>query len=223
MLITSKRVGPFKVKEIWFSDKPFDVKGYHAIMFKDCKNKATVDGFEHSEFPTLVIDLTQDLDTIWRNMGKKSCRYEIKRASKNGIVIQKSIDYRAFQALNARFRRMKGLGGRISANYLKTHGTLFMAYVNGELVAGQVYLDTDDDIRWLLGASKRLEVDRDKQILIGCANRALVWEAIKYAKEKHTFGGIPIMHYTYKKSYSLLYKLALALLRPQKGEPDGKK
>jgi len=239
MLSTDKRTGLFNVKEIWFSDKPFDAKGCHAIVFKDCKTKATIDGFECSEFPTLIIDLTQDLDTIWRNMGKKSCRYEIKRAAKLGIVVQKSTDYRTFQALNARFRKMKGFGGKISLNYLRAYGTLFMAYLDGELVAGQVYMMAGDDIRWSLGASKRLEVDKDKQALIGCANRALIWEAIKYAKEKgikefdfggaygtddnvqpqwqsisffkHTFGGIPAMHYTYTKSYSPLYKLAVWL------------
>jgi len=84
-----------------------------------------------------------------------------------------------------------------------------------------------------------LEVDRRKATLIGCANRLLVWEAIKYAKEncikefdmggyyvgppneelervndfKKSFGGTIVTKYNYFKDYSTVYNLARRLYK----------
>ncbi len=89
-------------------------------------------------------------------------------------------------------------------------------------------------IRLLLAGSKRLEADKDKSIIIGQANRLLMWEAIQYAhgkglvefdlggyytgddendprininKFKKSFGGELQTLYNYRKYYSRLYRL----------------
>lgn len=225
----------FKTKVIWFSDYPYDVGDCHSVIFRACKNKVDIEGFEREEFITLVIDLTQDLDAIWGNMGKKSCRYEIKRAKREGIQIKLNQAYEQFYEINRLFRRGKGLSGLTSPEFMRKSGTLFTAEYEGEIIAGQLYLEDKDNIRWLLGASKRLEVDKEKAILIGCGNRLMIWEAINYAKGKgikefdmggyytgkvkdeqkerinifkKSFGGKLTTHYIYQKDYSKIYKVA---------------
>lgn len=226
----------FKSKEIWFSDYPYDVDGCHGVTFCGCRNKVDREGFEREDGTTLVIDLTQDLDAIWGNMSKKSCRYEIKRAVREGICIELNHDYSQFYELNRAFRRKKGLSiGSEKLSTMRRYGTLFTAKLEGEIVAGQLYLEDNDHIRWLYGASKRLEVARQKATLIGCANRLIIWEAIKYAKEKgvkefdmggiytgedrndprytikffkQSFGGEIFKDYFYTKYYSEVYQLA---------------
>ncbi len=231
MLITDRKPWLFKLKEVWFSDKPYDVGGCTSVEFIDCKGKVSIDGFECIEYSTLVIDLTQDLDTIWSKMGKKSCRYEIKRAVRDGVQVERSDDYVAFDKLNRQFRKAKGLGKSVGIEYMRKYGTLFLATIDNELVAGQLYLEDESNIRWLLGVSTRLESDN---VLTGCANRLLIWEAIKYAKAKgikefdfggyysgddnvewksigffkQTFGGVPTTHYIYAKSYLGIYAIA---------------
>jgi len=227
----------FKYKEIWFADYPHDVKGCTSVTFRECKNKVDIAGFTRQEHTTLVIDLTQDLDIIWKNMGKKSCRYEINRAQREGIVVKINHNFDEFYQMDKSFRGKKGLGAGSLCHpeFMRRYGTLFTAEVAGEIIAGQFYLKDEDNMRWLVGASKRLEVDRDKAILIGCGNRLMIWEAIKYAKEngikefdfggyytgrdkndqrysinlfKESFGGELTRHYIYQKGYSRAYKLA---------------
>ena len=70
MLEIEKKKFFFKTKEIWFCEYPFNVKEYHSVIFRGCKNKTVLKGFVCEEFTTLVIDLTQDLDVIWKNMSK---------------------------------------------------------------------------------------------------------------------------------------------------------
>lgn len=227
----------FKCKEIWFADYPYDVKGYAGVTFMECKNRADMAGFTQQEHTTLVIDLTQDLDTIWRNMGKKSCRYEVNRAKRDGVIVKTNQNFNEFYQMDKSFREKRGLATASlrRPEFMRRYGTLFTAEVDRKLIAGQFYLEDKNNIRWLLGASRRLEVDRDKAIMIGCANRLIIWEAIKYAKEKgikefdmggyytgedkddprytinifkRSFGGELTTHYIYEKIYSKICKLA---------------
>lgn len=230
-----KRNGFFKTKEIWFADYPFDISEIARVVFQDCKNKVDIPGFYCGEFTTLVIDLTQDLDTIWKNMEYKSCRYCVNRAIREGIKIRLNKDYQEFYEINRLFRKERKLPGFTDLAFMKKYGTLFIAELNGGIIGGQLYLEDKDNIRWLIGASKRLEVDKKKATLIGCGNRLIVWEAIKYAKEKglkefdfggyytgeedkekekinifkKSFGGKLTLHYIYQKNYSNICKLAL--------------
>ena len=235
----------FKTKEIWFSVYPFDVKGYDSVIFRACKNKVGMKGFSREEFTTLVIDLTQDLDVIWKNMSKSSCRYSINRAKKDGVKVKLNQNYEEFYEINQSFRRNKGLPtGSEKIEIMREYGTLFVAEFDGEILGSQLYLEDENNIRWLVGASKRLEVDKEKATLIGNANRLMVWEAISYAKEKgikefdlggfytgeakdeqkerinvfkKSFGGELTTHYIYQKDYSKIYKLAKKIYQLKQG------
>ncbi len=240
MLQIERKIYIFKTMEIWFSDEPFEVNGYDAVTFHASKNKVDMKGFDREDFTTLVIDLTQDLDAIWKNMSKSSCRYAINRSKRDGVKIKRNENYREFYEINRSFRARKGIPiGFEKIETMERYGTLFVAELNGEILGGQLYLEDENNIRWLLGASKRLEVSREKATLIGNANRLIIWEAINYAKEKglkefdmggygHTGGDKndqidPIdafklsfdakltTHYIYRRDYSKIYKLAKKL------------
>lgn len=241
MLEIERKKFIFKTKEIWFSDRPFDVEGYDSVTFRACKNKVDIKGFECEDFITFVIDITQDLDTIWKNMSKSSCRYGVNRANRDGVRIKMNQNYNEFYEINQLFRDNKGLPlDSLTIEFMKKYGTLFVAEFDGEILVGQFYLEDESNIRWLIGASKRLEVDKEKAILIGNANRLTTWQAIQYAKEKgvrefdfggyrsggrgkeildapnlykKSFGGIVVVKYNYQKDYSKIYKLAKKIYR----------
>lgn len=233
--IESKRYH-FKTKTIWFSEGPFDVSGYDGIIFHACIKNIDVKGFSKQEFTTSIINLTQDIDTIWRNMSKSSCRSSIKRAEREGIDILVNQEYEAFFNINEKFRMEKGLPAyNVDIDFMKNYGTLFISMIKGTILGGQFYLNDDKHMRWLLGASKRLEATDNMQSLIGAANRLKIWEAIQYAKNagisefdmggyytgkeidpqkeginifKKSFGGDIVTHYIYEKDYSIAYTLA---------------
>jgi lipid II:glycine glycyltransferase (peptidoglycan interpeptide bridge formation enzyme) len=230
-----KKILLLNTKDIWFADYPYDVSGVSRVIFQDCKNKADVSGFCGQEFTTLTIDLAQDLDAIWKNMEPKSCRYFVNRATREGIKIKLNEGYQEFYEMNRLFRKEKKLPGLTDLAFMKKYGTLFTAELNDEILAGQLYLEDKGTIRWLIGASRRLEGDKEKATLISCGNRLIIWEAIKYASQKglkefdfggyytgeekdeekerinvfkKSFGGKLTTHYIYQKDYSKIFKLA---------------
>ena len=95
MLEIDRNFLAFKRKDIWFSDRPFDVDGYQGVMFYSCPNKVDVRGFYRKETPTMTLDLTQDADSLWKNFHahrKKS----IRKAEKSGMTIKMNQDYERF-------------------------------------------------------------------------------------------------------------------------------
>jgi lipid II:glycine glycyltransferase (peptidoglycan interpeptide bridge formation enzyme) len=235
--LESRRLG-FKTIAIWFSWRPFELTGYHYVRFQDAKSKQNLNGFQMDSSFTSVIDLTQGLDTMWKNMGKESARRGIKRAQRDGVKVKLNDNYNEFQDINKAFRKDKGLGPSfIPTNVLKRAGTLVVAEYDGEIISGQAYFADDTTIRVVYGGSKRLEVDKERATLIGNANRLLIWEAIKYAKRKgirefdlggcyvgdsdlervrvntwkKSFGGALVKRYHYTKYYSKTYRFASKL------------
>lgn len=230
----------FRIKEIWFSDYPFDVRGFVSVFFIDCKNEVNTPGFIREKSDTLIIDLTQDLDTIFKNMNK-ACRYDIRRSEKEGFNIKMNQNYGEFYNLNQSFRKSKKAPLDFTEiEFMKKYGTLFIAELNGEILVGNFYLEDEKNIRYRIGASKRLEVNNEKAALIGRASKLMQWEAIKYAKAKgikefdfggyytgaigdkqreginifkKSFGGKLVTHYIYRKDYSRIYKFIKGIYR----------
>lgn len=239
MLEMYRRIFLFKIKDIWWADEPYDVEGCDAVTFHACKNRvrASKKGFTCEKFTTLVIDLTQDLGMIWKNMSKSSCRYAINRAKRDGVRLKLNQNYDEFYKIYCSFINRKKISlGYLKPEIMKKYGTLFVAEFEGEILAGQFYLEDENNIRWLVGASKRLDVNKEKATLIGNANKLIIWHAIKYAKKKgikefdmggaildkndprysitkfkHGFGGQIAIRYIYRKYYSNIYKFALNL------------
>jgi len=203
MIILDKKILAFNVKEVHLSDQPFDIDDCDYLRFHYCKKKVDAEGFTRQKELTLVIDLTQDLDTIWQNMNRKQTRYGIKRARREGIKVHMSDDYEQFFQMYKSFIQKKGIKsffdvlgvGSISAESMRKYGTLFVAEVNDEILSANLYLENQSTIEAWVRASKRLEVkESKKKALIAYATRLIDWEVIKYAKEKglkeFDFGGL---------------------------------
>jgi len=188
MIEIIRKRGPFVCEEIWFAEKPVDINNCDYVTFKGYNNCIDAKDFETEEFSTSIIDLTQELDVIWKKMDKSSCRWAINKAEKEGIkvdIAKSQTEFDEFYEMYLSFLKNKKLGAPIGKKYL-LDGILFIAKLNDELLAGNLYFSDGHSFRWYIGASKRLIVDKQKASLIGCANKLLVWDAIKYAKSKGT-------------------------------------
>ena len=197
-----KKIFNFDIKEVYFSDYPFDVEGCDYLKFLFCKNKAEIDGFTHQKKFTLIVDLTQDLDTIWCNI-KKRCRDYIKHAQnkhvqKDDIEININKHYNDFYKINV--SQIKSMGRYLrlrldipKIDIMKRYGTLFTMQHDNEILVGHVYLEDENHILLWHSASKRFQL-KEKEKLISASSRLLHWEAIKYAKQKglaiFDFGGL---------------------------------
>ena len=42
----------------------------------------------------------------------------------------------------------------VDIDFMKKHGTLFISIIDDTILGGQFYLNDDNNMRWLLGASK---------------------------------------------------------------------
>jgi len=232
----------FRRKEIWFNELPYEIEDYDTVSFLQCRKKVPVSGFEVFDFATVVIDLTQDLGAIWEDMDRKSCRYAINRAIKDGIEVKIDKNYDGFYEIYRSFITEKGLCKEFPTlqelHRIMKYGTLFAAELNGEVLAGSVYLADKDTMRLRISASKRLNVGRKKATLVGNASRLIHWEAIKFAKQKGiaefdmggiiedkkdprysvtayklSFGGKTTIRYNFRKDYSRILRIVRYLYR----------
>jgi lipid II:glycine glycyltransferase (peptidoglycan interpeptide bridge formation enzyme) len=229
----------FKIKFIYFADRPFDIGGCDVVRFIGCSSEEDYEGFTAFRHRTAVTSIKDDLDTIWNKMDKR-CRRSIKRAQETGIEISINKHYKEFWQLNKRFQRQKGFYSSVGSmnppfDVMRQFGTLITAEYNHQVIAGSAYLCDDTNMRAWIGASKRLEVDRETAMTIGYANRLIDWEAIKLAKSrsisvydwgnlwseeealedegkrginsyKLSFGCQPVKCCSYKKANSKLYR-----------------
>lgn len=193
MLSIDKKILTFNIREVHFSDKPYDIKDCAFINFRYCKKKLNAKGFIRKKELTNVIDLRQDLETIWKKMDNKNVRYWINRAEREGVTVRINEGYEKFYEIYRDFMKKKGLRSifdrfgvwAVDLETMKKHGTLLVAEHNGEILAGTLYLEDDNHIEAWLGASKRVNSDKKLRTLSACANRLLDWEVIKYAKNKN--------------------------------------
>ncbi len=192
MLTIDKKILLYTIREVYFSDRPFDIENCDFLNFRYCKNKLTFKGFTRERELSNVIDLTQDLNTIWNKMDNKDVRYWVNRAQREGIYIRINKNHKGFYNLYESFIKKKRIKsfydifgiGSVSLELMKKHGTLLVAEYKGEILAGTIYLEDDGQIQSWIGASVRLESDKKKRTLAACANRLIDWEVIKYAKDK---------------------------------------
>jgi hypothetical protein len=235
LLETELNVFPFKYKEIWFSDRLYDVSGYDSVIFRECDRLMELPGFRKSDFTTLIIDPCRDEKSLWKDMSDCNCRKPINRAIKKEVTVEVNRHYEEFYDINHAFRKEKGLTRwDLSIDYMKKNGTLFVTEYMGEVLSGLFCLSDENVMLQLITASKRLETPEEGKNFIGNANKLMVWESIMYAKKngmktydmggyytgkaqdvqkekinvyKKSFGGEVAMRYIYRKNYSLPVKL----------------
>ena len=223
----------FTTYTIWFSELPFEIDGVSGVTFMSCPSRLDLTGFKVREHPTMIFDLNRPLDALWKGVGKTS-RQRINKAEREGVKIHVDAFHEEFIRLNDRFRKLKGLPPySVSSEYMKKYGVLFTATLDGELLAGCFNLADEMNMRGMIGATARLEVEPEKKGLVSNANRMLEWEMVKYAKNKamdtydlggyytgdlpdnekaninefkSSFGGEFVMRYDYQKDYSPLLR-----------------
>lgn len=224
----------FAIKEIWFSERPFDPKNIDRVIFHACKEDVTGDGFQKEPFSTLIIDTSQDLEKLWKDM-RPSYRQNIKKAEKLGIEVGVNKSWAEFCAINDEFRsRKKLMRQSYTPDFLRRNGVLFTQNLQGKVLGGIFFFKDERNMYGKIMATQRLQVDEATRTNIGLGNRLMMWEAIKFAKLngvrrfdlggiytgekpdpqqeaikqfKLGFGGQQVNIFTYKKDYSLRMKL----------------
>jgi lipid II:glycine glycyltransferase (peptidoglycan interpeptide bridge formation enzyme) len=139
---------------------------------------------------TLIIDLSQDINTIWKNIKRKR-RGDITRAIKRGISVEVNIHYDEWYILHT-FSATK-LGSQLGdLTTIKSEGLLFVGLYEGKVLAGEwfKFFNNDTWMRTRFAASKRFDSNKSLSAL---AHALVIWESIKYAKEHgyktYDFGG----------------------------------
>lgn len=187
MIRIDKRVGPMKVADLYLSDCPFDLSDCSAVTFYWCPNLVDAEGFEREEAPTAVIDLTKDLEAIWKAIDHTG-RRNINQAEREGVKVRISKDFDEFWRINLDFIKTKGYGYRFGIGLppieeLKRKGTLLIAEQDGQMLVGHIHLEDGHRMVGLVAASKRLEGQLEISKLVGKANRLVYWEKMKRGKE----------------------------------------
>lgn len=135
------------------------------------------------------IDLTQDEETLFRNMSQKSCRYMINKAMKSGILIRETSDPKAFLDLHYEqhlaIMRSKGLDALkpkevfaklIEATYPSELILLEAVMPGGEIVGTGMYAANH-------GSSCYYSAAFDKSFGVS-PNELMNWEALRKCKAR---------------------------------------
>ena len=184
---------PFLLRKYWFwFSHPFNISGAAMVNFFSY-DKHDVKGFKRTNALTTAIDLDQDLEKIWLNTRKKFIRKQIKRGERNGILVKQDPNFGEFKKIYKVFRKTSSLP-KDNINVYKNNTILLAAYHQGKMIAGGIFISNGIYYRALVLASlHKVSGNRSREI-IGQANRMIIWEAIKNAKQtKHKLfdlGGI---------------------------------
>jgi len=187
--IIRKRVF-FIQKEVWFS-KPVEDKKYSSLHFIGYKNYGRVAGFQRRIGHTLVLDLNQDLGTIFSNMSKTT-RYEIRKAQlMNNIRIKIDENQEEYYQLYRQFQKNKKLHIEPQKSLLQ-NSKLFNCYFGKNLICSVLFYDD-----FPVARARKINSLSQSNILkkkdISYLGRYTIWFAIKYFKRRHykifDFGG----------------------------------
>ncbi|RJQ35638.1 peptidoglycan bridge formation glycyltransferase FemA/FemB family protein [Candidatus Parcubacteria bacterium] len=175
----------------WFA-KPFDVKGAAMVNFFSYE-KYDVEGFKMRAGLTTIIDLELSLDELWSKTRKKFIQKQINRGERNGIIVKRDPNFGQLKKIYKEFRKTSDLP-KDNINIYKKNCDLMAAYYKDEMIAGGIFVSNGVYMRALVLASVRKSKDSQQREIVGQANRMLIWETIKYAKDsqhKHLdLGGI---------------------------------
>ncbi len=178
--------GPLRIAEVWFEESPpagADIaicrNGYHLPA-----------GAAHAEASsTLLLDLTADAGAILRGF-KPDCRYEIRRAEKDGVRCEflaapDAAAVAEFCRFHDCFARSKHRPPCSSdqLQHLCRRGALALSCARsaaGDALVWHAYVHWEQHTRLLHSASRfREQQESAQRSLIGRANRALHWADVR--------------------------------------------
>jgi hypothetical protein len=237
MIEFNRKMGPYIMSEIWFSDDVYDVKDVDAVQFKNSAFFGDKEGFSKEASTTLVLDLTKGIDDIWKGLNK-NCRQQINKAQKDNITVRYNERFDDFFEMNQDFRKRRGLPATlITPEEMGKNYFLFTYEINGTLLGGHLCIKDDRRIRQLISCSIRDSNEGIPQSVQGRGNRLSIWEAIKHVKQeglveydfggyatgklgeelkgindfKLSFGGTICDRFSYSKSYSISFNAGKSL------------
>jgi hypothetical protein len=229
-----RRMGPFAISEIWFSDDVYDMEEVDAIQFKNSTFSGEKKGFLKEASTTLVLDLTKSIGEIWNGMNE-NCHNQIKSAQKDNIKVRFNERVDEFYRMNQDFRKQRGLSPAfISLEEMGKNYFLTTYELDGTLMGGVLSIKDDHRIRLLVSCNNRDMGSAIPRSKFGRGNRLANWELIKYAKReglveydhggfatgqlgeelkginefKLSLGGAICNKFSYSKSYSKSFKFA---------------
>lgn len=240
MIEFRRKMGPFVISEIWFSEEIYDVEGVDAVQFKNSTFTGDMPGFKKEVAQTLVQDLNKSIEDIWNSMDKRETRLHITKALEDPtIVIRFNEKYAEFEEINKEFRKVKGLPPMmITPSEMEKNNYFLSTYEKNETVlGGHLCVKDDKRIRQLISGSNINAETGVSRTIYGRANKLAIWNMIKHFKEaglqefdfggyatvdvteelaginrfKAGFGGTLCDKYSYSKSYSKAYNASKSL------------
>jgi hypothetical protein len=169
--ILTKRVQPEELKAF--------KKTYNYINIY-CYSPLVCSGFRSRIQPTLLIDLSQDLNKIFGNFNANT-RNHVRHAEKNSALELKVLDTAADTSYQF-YSRIKSLDGAhpdLKREFSGCH--LFNAYWTGKMIVTMSFYDNGSYIRSKHIASSRKLLGKDAKV-VAHASRALIWEVCKWGK-----------------------------------------
>lgn len=189
--------------DIWFDDKPENLPALDVLYYYFQETLPPSTNFEFDEEYTLLLDLTQDRDKLWKRLHRNS-RYEINRAIKSDPFVYDFFDrvdsnlLDEFFELHEQFTLFQGLS-KLRKDRLESYADA------GELNLSRVKLIDDKSLTWhvyshsqnrvflLHSASVRDNESTSNNRLISRANRYHHWQDILKFKDLgislYDFGG----------------------------------
>jgi hypothetical protein len=145
-----------------------------------CYSPFVCSGFTSRIQPTLLIDLSQDLDQIFGNFNANT-RNHVHRAEKNSDLELKVLDTAADTSYKfySRIKSMDGAHPDLKREFSRCH--LFNAYWVGNMIVTMSFYDNGSYIRSKHIASSRKLMGKDAKV-VAHASRALLWEVCKWGK-----------------------------------------
>ena len=189
MLITERKFWIFTFLTIYFADKPLTTKlpNHDFITYHSYKKWKEHDGYEENKYLISLIDLNQNIDTIWKRMSRQHKRH-INRSIKNGTIVTVSNDFEKFHEIYENFLRQKNFLGPMGINvlplsYMRKYATLIVAENQGEMVAANIYLHDHRYALLLESVYPVIENTVENKKRSTDANCSILWEAMKYFKK----------------------------------------
>jgi hypothetical protein len=108
MFITERKLDIFKFVNVLFAEEPvtINIPDWDVMIYHTNKNWGDIEGFERLQYPSTTIDLSQDIEVIWKRISRQHKRH-ILRAEKNGTMVTMSNNYEKFHQIHKSFLKRK--------------------------------------------------------------------------------------------------------------------
>jgi hypothetical protein len=185
--------------EVWFDETP-DPPTPDIMIYR--QRLAPLPHAKCSPFLSLVTDLSVEERFLWERLDK-SCRYDIRRAEKDGVTCTHELNPSAatiaeFESFFAEFAAQRALQ-RLDTHWLSAAvaaGRLFLgsARFEGKAVVWHSHVVAGSVVRLLHSCSLRHDSESRRNQLVGRANRLLHWTDLREFRRLglriHDWGGL---------------------------------